>query len=1146
MSDKELEKDYIQQREKEIEFHKVLTPLRDTLEDRLSSSATYIPDGIGSRLSMPTYADLDLSKMDTYDEVIDLMAEDVRRAEIRGLINGDEDYNKEQDERDTQELGDQEVESLNVPFGQLTEGPPKSLREKLAEFLPGELTGGGSRGYYGALDHIPLAEVALAVDDIKDLYTRERFGEDISGVDKSIAFAALPLSVFGLGAVGKKAGKTAVKKALTGIDSTYSKLFKGKAKQTRAFKDLAEKGVTPVAEQITTPAVRKAKDFIEKGTDALKNEITESASLTLGKKVKGINTDLFENTIQIKEVVEDLASNVHIPSKKITWQQTIEAAQEMGMNPRTLESMMQTGQMNSSTLLASRELLASSAARLKETAKNWNPMMATTADKAKLVKQLQTHVDIQKQVSGMVSEAGRTLNSMKILAAERANDARYLEELLNLEFGGDKKINALVDVLKSTSGSVKDISSVAKSAVGGKWWNAATELWINSILSGIGTTTVNTVGNTAMGLWQIPERAVAGTIGALKKTGVNVDRAFIGESVAMMYGMAEASKNALTAFGKAFLTGQQTAGALKTIELPRIKAISSEALELRGFLGHLADGIGAIARTPTKFLFSQDQFFKVMAENAELNALAYREVLKKNGGNFWGNTANIFSDMQVLKQTPEFLNKVQDGVKFHADYVTFQQSLGEGGRLAQSLANMRVTKWEIPAFKFIAPFVRTPINIFTAGIPERTPIGLLTKHFKSQIKAGGATADLAKARMATGSAVCLATMSLATSGHITGRGPSDPRQRRALMNTGWRPYSVKTRDEDGKDTYISYRRMEPFSYIVGAMADLHDWMHFSNAEDPRHEKAASQIPAAMVSLIASNTLDKSFMTGMSDVIRLANDPERGLQNWTQRMSSTIVPNILGDISKVQDPYTKQITGSLDAIIAKTPGMAKDLPPRRLWNGEAMKIDDGVFFGVVSPYKISKANSSLIMKEIERLGVQGVEDNRDDLFGHSRELSSGKNLLERGKDLVGMENRNVFREVLLEPPSRVLMGGAVRLEDPYLYDEYATLAGGRVRLEPVGGGKHLGAEEWLSNLVQQDIYKKAPPMVQAQMISQGWTKFQEVARAELMNSKEKHPKTGETFGEMFRKMLAESNINRALLSGASSEEIPSSLLELGGF
>lgn len=69
----------------------------------------------------------------------------------------------------------------------------------------------------------------------------------------------------------------------------------------------------------------------------------------------------------------------------------------------------------------------------------------------------------------------------------------------------------------------------------------------------------------------------------------------------------------------------------------------------------------------------------------------------------------------------------------------------------------------------------------------------------------------ARGKLTVGSIMWGAAIVAASEGTLTGRGPSDPNQRKLLMETGWRPYSFVLTGEYGGKRYVDYSRLEPNS-----------------------------------------------------------------------------------------------------------------------------------------------------------------------------------------------------------------------------------------------------------------------------------------------------------------------------------------------
>jgi hypothetical protein len=143
--------------------------------------------------------------------------------------------------------------------------------------------------------------------------------------------------------------------------------------------------------------------------------------------------------------------------------------------------------------------------------------------------------------------------------------------------------------------------------------------------------------------------------------------------------------------------------------------------------------------------------------------------------------------------------------------------------------------------KFIIPFVRTPLNLLKYA-SERTPLGLFSQ--KSAItlagKNGAVARDTQVSRIALGTMVGVATYELASQGLITGGGPADKNKKAIMQANGWQDYSIRI-----GDMYYRYNRLDPFSVILGVVADAYEIYNASGAAHPDKEKIPSLVFAAI-------------------------------------------------------------------------------------------------------------------------------------------------------------------------------------------------------------------------------------------------------------------------------------------------------------
>ena len=121
-----------------------------------------------------------------------------------------------------------------------------------------------------------------------------------------------------------------------------------------------------------------------------------------------------------------------------------------------------------------------------------------------------------------------------------------------------------------------------------------------------------------------------------------------------------------------------------------------------------------------------------------------------------------------------------------------------------------------------------------------------------------ARADVALAKMAVGMGYGVAIATAAGYGMVTGAAPADKTERQALEATGWKPFSIRV-----GDTYVDYRRMDPFSSILGIAATL------GQPQTP-HGKPVD-LASAFVSGFLGQLTDKTFLTGLSDFVAAASD-----------------------------------------------------------------------------------------------------------------------------------------------------------------------------------------------------------------------------------------------------------------------------------
>ena len=186
-------------------------------------------------------------------------------------------------------------------------------------------------------------------------------------------------------------------------------------------------------------------------------------------------------------------------------------------------------------------------------------------------------------------------------------------------------------------------------------------------------------------------------------------------------------------------------------------------------------------------------------------------------------------------------------------------------------------------------------------------------------------------RMAAGVSASVFFTGLANAGTITGRGPSDPEQRRLLEDLGWQPYSIKYESE-GKTHYVQYSRFDPFATLLGLAADVADYARFSTEEDqaPMEEAMWGMAVAA-----ANNFTNKTYLTGLARFVDVLQEPDTKMPSFVRSFGGSFVPNALNqaNIALTGDDISRDVNSMLESMRSRIPGLSDDLMPVRNLLGE---------------------------------------------------------------------------------------------------------------------------------------------------------------------------------------------------------------------
>lgn len=679
------------------------------------------------------------------------------------------------------------------------------------------------------------------------------------------------------------------------------------------------------------------------------------------------NFDTITTTDDIKAVIADVAqqNSTKIQESRrgvITNDQLKGLANDLNVSEDVIRPVLEReagGTLRPEVILASRQVLNSSAERVLTLAKKVKSGQANDFDRLAFRRQIMFHNEYQTQFMGARAEAGRALNAFGIPVGSDANQLARMRELVENLHGHDT--DKLAEVLSNVD-SVQGVNKLTREYSRSKLMGVTQELFINSILSGPKTHLVNSIGNGLFQSMNIAETAVAARLGRFLSGDEHV---MAGEASAMIYGTLSGWRDGLRLAGRSARTGTSIDNLMK-YEGQGHRAISAQNLlparQQDTMLGAAVDGLGAFIRAPTeRVMVPTDEFFKTVAYRAELSRQAYAHVQQRvNGGELKPGEAE--------KAITEFMENppasAQALAQDYISYVTFQNPLGPTGQKWQTALG------HTPAGFLIAPFVRTPVNIFKAGVAERSPLAVFSAQWRAQVARGGRDRDLALARAGMGTLTVGMVAAAAINGHVTGGGPQNPDARKAWLAAGNQPYSFRLENPiTGEITHQSYARGEPLAYVIGATADTVEIMAFLDNDDElkSEQEQLNNAIAAITAGVANNTMSKTFMSGVADFSEAMSDPKRYMAGFMSRTAGAMIPYsaFRRQINQIEDPVIREAWTLSDQLRTQSgiPGFSEDSPPKRDIFGEPIYHRGGSLLGVMSPFPDTKETTDQVLREV---------------------------------------------------------------------------------------------------------------------------------------------------------------------------------------
>ncbi len=324
--------------------------------------------------------------------------------------------------------------------------------------------------------------------------------------------------------------------------------------------------------------------------------------------------------------------------------------------------------------------------------------------------------------------------------------------------------------------------------------------------------------------------------------------------------------------------------------------------------------------------------------------------------------------------------------------------------------------------KVLLPFVNTTSNLLQIGA-EFTPASILQKRFHEDMLAGGDRAAIAMGRLQLGTALMIATSGLAMNGKLTGKLPSDPRQRQEAIEAGMKEYSfvydtpiedcsveelnstairygIKSTDKTEMinglrehniseiKTYRSYLRIQPFGSIAGVITDLVDLSeHISDYKD--QTAIGIEVFDSLMQAVSNTTYLRTLKEQLDFVTpsgrnlieevspdgdtKIAANPAAPSSKYLGKLVPNLIPYSLVGTQRyfMNDNQLKETYGVFDRIKQTYPFKLMDdglpiEPKRDFMTGQPL-YNDSYYFGLMQTTRVA---NHPVYTEIRKLMQEG--------------------------------------------------------------------------------------------------------------------------------------------------------------------------------
>lgn len=656
------------------------------------------------------------------------------------------------------------------------------------------------------------------------------------------------------------------------------------------------------------------------------------------KVAQTFREDKLNLTPEVSKGVTSRLSALGIDTRTVrTFPEMEKAAQELGINPNVLLKEVTNSRITDKEVIALRNLINNNAQTLVKLEKEiaLNPKNADIISIKIGQAEQQLNDALKKLVKGG-TEAGRTVASFRIMANNTLDPAFWMTKAQKML--GNRKLTpeiraGILDLIEK--GDKQGLANFVSMLRTSGWTEKAVTLWKAGLLTSPTTHAANISGNLTM--------AVLETLKDVPSTGFDILASlFTGKrTTTLSAGTITNKVKGLMKGGTKGLeylkTGIYPEDILTKYDLPR--KVNFENKILQGYTDSVFRSLGA-----EDLVFRHAALGESIAKQAE--AIAKNEKL----------TGQAFKDKvgELLKApTNEMIvNAIND-----AEYATFQSNnvlskIVTAGKRAASQSPVAEAGMEI-----LMPFVKTPTNV-AARIADYSPVGFVKALIGQLNPATRGQKRLVEdlGRAVTGTGIIALGSALAMNDRLTGNAPPAGAERDQFYAEGKQPNSIRIGDK-----WYQLNRISPIGNLLALGA---------NFQQASKEKSGLPLVSQTVSSGIKGLANQTFLQGLAGGLKAINDEtpdQTNLQKYIESTGASLIPTVIGKVTKMIDPRLRVPEGMLQTLQAKIPFASKGVPVRRDIFGNPVASGGGRL-AVVDPFNTTKAVDNPIIQEAKNLGI----------------------------------------------------------------------------------------------------------------------------------------------------------------------------------